>query len=145
MAEGSIPKASYNAFALLHRLGAERLAVDSRSVLATRRQDGTLIIAAWNYAPPGESRAPQELTLALKGLGAKRHAIIFRVDDDHGSALRAWEAMGRPSFPSREQQEVLREAGRLPAPEIRQIASGDPAPLFLSLPPHGLALIEIWK
>jgi hypothetical protein len=51
--------------------------------------------------------------------------------------------MGRPSFPSRDQQELLREAGRLPAPEIRQIPATDPAPLVLSLPPHSLALIEI--
>jgi len=145
MAEGNIPKASYNAFALLHRLGEQRLAVDSDSVLATRRQDGTLVIAAWNYFPPGETGAPQELTLALKGLGDRRHAILFRVDDDHGSALTAWAAMGKPSFPSPEQQQLLREAGRLPAPEIRPIADGDPAPFVLSLPPHGLALIEIWK
>ena len=51
--------------------------------------------------------------------------------------------MGKPSFPTRQQQEILREAARLPAPEIRQIPSGDPAPIILSLPPHGLALIEI--
>ena len=143
VAEDNIPKASFNAFALLHRLGTERLTVDSDSVLATRRQDGALVIAAWNYAPPGESAPPRELTLALKGLGAKRHAIIFRLDDDHGSALTAWRVMGRPSFPSLEQQEILREAGRLPAPEIQQIPSGDPSPLGLSLPAHGLTLIEI--
>ncbi len=145
MAEGHIPKASYNAFGLLHRLAAERLRVDSDSVLATRRPDGTLIIAAWNYAPPGNSPATRQLTLAINGLGARRQAIIFQVDDRHGSALTAWEAMGRPSFPSREQQEVLRQAGRLPTPEIRQLLSIDPTPVVLSLPPHGLALVEISK
>jgi hypothetical protein len=51
--------------------------------------------------------------------------------------------MGMPNFPSREQQELLREAGRLAAPQIRQLPSGDPAALTISLPPHGLALIEI--
>jgi len=143
IAEDDIPKASYNAFALLHRLGAERLAVDSDSVLATRRQDGALVIAAWNYAPPGQSAPPRELKLALKGFGAKRHAIIFRLDDDHGSALTSWRAMGKPSFPSRQQGEILRDAGRLPAPEIRQLPPRDPSPLTLSLPAHGLALIEV--
>jgi xylan 1,4-beta-xylosidase len=143
MAEGQIPKASYNAFALLHRLGTKRLAADSDSALVTRRQDGALIIAAWNYAAPGQSPALRKLTLAVNGLAARRQAVIFRVDDNHGSALTAWEAMGRPSFPSRDQQELLREAGRLPAPEIRQIPATDPAPLVLSLPPHSLALIEI--
>jgi xylan 1,4-beta-xylosidase len=145
VAAGNIPKASYNAFALLHRLGTERLEVDSGPVLATRRLDGALVIAAWNYAPHGETGPARELTLELRGLGAMRHASIFRVDDEHGSAITAWEAMGKPSFPSREQQRLLREAGRLPAPEIRQLGSGDPASLTLILPPHGLALVEIWE
>jgi hypothetical protein len=39
----------------------------------------------------------------------------------------------------------VREAGRLTAPEIRQLDAGDPASLTLSLPAHGLALIEIRK
>ena len=160
MAAGNIPKAAYNAFALLHRLGTERVAVDSDSVLATRRVDGALVIAAWNYAPPEESRpctsAPPSqspgcdsdaqsrlLTLSLQGLGARRHAVIFREDDQHGSALSAWKAMGSPDFPSREQQALLREAGRLPPPEIRELPARDPAPLRVGLPPHGLVLIEI--
>ena len=63
MAAGNIPKASFNAFALLHRLGTDRITIDSDSVLATRREDGALVIAAWNYAPPGESLAARELTL----------------------------------------------------------------------------------
>ena len=145
VAAGNIPKASYNAFALLHRLGTERFTVVSDSVLATRRQDGALVIAAWNYAPPGETAPARELTLELRGLGAMRYAGIFRLDDEHGSALTAWKAMGKPNFPSREQQELLREAGRLPAPEIRQLGSTGPASLTLSLPAHGLALVEIWK
>ena len=61
------------------------------------------------------------MTLELRGLEAMRYASIFRLDDEHGSALTAWEAMGKPDFPSREQQQLLREAGRLPAPEIRPL------------------------
>ena len=145
MAAGNIPKASINAFTLLHRLGTERIMLDSDSVLATRRQDGAMVIAAWNYASPGETGPARELTLELRGLEARRYASISWLDDEHGSALTAWKAMGKPDFPSREQQRLLREAGRLPAPEVRQLGSGDPGLLTLTLPPHGLALIEIWK
>jgi xylan 1,4-beta-xylosidase len=144
MAVGDIPKAAYNAFALLHRLGTARLTVDSDSVLATRDQNGRLIVAAWNYAPPGESAPPLELKLVFKGLCAGRHAAIFQVDDQHGSALAAWHAMGKPSFPTRQQQALLREAGRLPAPEIRELGSGDSGSLLLSPPAHGLVLVEIF-
>ena len=145
VAAGDIPKASFNAFALLHRLGSERITIDSDSVLATRRQDGALVIAVWNYASPGETGPAREWTLELRGLEAMRYASIFRLDDEHGSALTAWEAMGKPDFPSREPQQLLREAGRLQAPEIRQLGAGDPGALTLTLPPHGLALIEIRK
>ena len=53
MAAGGLPKPAYNAFKLLHGLGDQRLKVDSDHVLATRRADGTLVVAVWNYAPSG--------------------------------------------------------------------------------------------
>jgi xylan 1,4-beta-xylosidase len=145
VAAGNIPKASYNDFALLHRLGSERIAVDSDSALATRREGGSLAVAVWNYAPPGETGSTKQFDLSLSGIGDLRQATIYEVDPNHGSALAAWEAMGKPDFPTREQQELLREAGRLPAPEIRAIPAGNPASLSLTLPAHGLALVILEK
>jgi xylan 1,4-beta-xylosidase len=117
--------------------------VSSDSVLATRRDDGALALAAWNYAPPGQGGVPREITLRLAGLGTRRQVVIIQVDDQHGSAVTAWESMGKPSFPSREQQELLRAAGQLPAPEIRLLPDQDPATVNLTLPPHALAFVEI--
>ena len=59
MAAGNIPKAAYNDFKLLHELGAQRISVNSDSALATRRADGSLAIAVWNYAPPGSGGDPK--------------------------------------------------------------------------------------
>src|SRR5580698_6005601 len=67
IAEGGIPKASFNAFALLHRLGEKRLQPDLRDALVTKRQDGTLAIARWNYAPPGESAPAKRVHISLEG------------------------------------------------------------------------------
>src|SRR6266568_502574 len=166
MAAGHIPKASYNAFRLLHRLGTERLAVDSDSVLATRRADGSLAIAVWNFAPPGDSGSVRELTLIFTGLegpqvkapaegpdpaGAgrrersRRVVWISRVDHDHGSSLAAWQAMGSPDFPTRDEQERLRDAGKLSPPEIRRLAVTSPAKIAVTVPPHGIMLLEIQK
>ena len=55
IAEDDIPKPAFNAFKLLHQLGDERIQLDSDSALLTRREDGTLVLAVWNYAPPGQS------------------------------------------------------------------------------------------
>ncbi len=143
IAAGHIPKASFNVFALLHQLGGERIPVDSDSALVTRRPDGSLAIAVWNYAAPESPGAPREISLALAGLRAARQVRISRVDRDHGSALTAWEAMGRPDFPTLEQQKKLRKAAQMPAPEVRPLASGSPATVTLTLAPHALALIEV--
>jgi len=143
MAVGHIPKASYNAFALLDRLGSEQLETDSPFALATRATDGSLAIVVWNYAPPGESVPAKRIRLSVRGFDGAGVASITEVDPEHGSPLEAWEAMGRPDFPSREQQETLRRAGQLPSPQVIAIPSGQPAEISLTLLSHGLALVEI--
>ena len=142
IAAGGIPKAAFHAFRLLHQLGNQRLAVDSDSVLATRRGDGALEIAVWNYAAPEEAGAPAEMTLVFKGLGAgRRTASIQRVDADHGSPIKAWEEMGRPAWPTREQIAALKKAAQAGSPEAAQLDAD--ASLKILLPPHGLALVEV--
>ena len=140
IAAGGLPKPSFNAFKLLHRLGDQRIPVNSDSALATRRADGTLAIAVWNLFLPEEIGAPKEVTLNFKGIIGERRVEIHRLDADHGSLLRAYEIMGRPAYPTREQIQKLRKAAELPAPETRRLTQGR---ITLSLPPHGLALIEI--
>ena len=140
LAEGAIPKPAFNAFALLHRLGDQRLAVDSDSALATRRVDGSLAIALWNQFLPEETGTPKKVTLRLKGLSGKHQGRVWTIDRDHGSPLPAYERMGRPRFPTREQFEALRKAAALPAAESSSITGGT---ISLTLQPHALALIEI--
>ena len=144
MAERSIPKPAFAAFAILHKLGDERISIDSNQALATRRKDGTRVIAVWNYAPPTEpgsheSASPRTVTLRFKGHSAKR-ASIFRVDHEHGDMRSAYEKMGSPRYPTEAQIETLRSAARLPAPENRDVHNGE---LTLTLPSHGLAVIEV--
>ena len=87
----------------------------------------------------------KQVTLSLKGITSDAEASIQIVDRQHGSALAAWEAMGKPDFPSREQQEALRKAAELGPPEIRPLARANPSTLTLTLAPQSLALIEITK
>jgi xylan 1,4-beta-xylosidase len=57
IAAGDIPKPAFNAFKLLHELGEERITIDSNSALLTRKKDGSLVLAVWNYAPPEKEGA----------------------------------------------------------------------------------------
>ena len=140
MAADNLPKPSFNAFKLLHELGVERIAVDSNSALVTRRPDGTVVIAAWNLFLPEEGGESKDLTFILKGIRGARRAVISRVDQTHGSLAGAYEAMGSPIYPTSAQIKQLRQAAKLPSPEIKRFARGE---LTVELPPQGLALIEV--
>ena len=141
IATGRIPKASFNAFKILHYLGDQQLALDSESALLTRRSsDDVLVLAVWNYTPPRESGQSREVIVQLRGCEKNpSRAKIFLVDDDHGSPLKSWKAMGSPDFPSIEQQVALRKAAELPPPQIAKLGDG---PLSISLKSNALAVIE---
>jgi xylan 1,4-beta-xylosidase len=139
IAEDGIPKPAFNAFRLLHQLGDRRIQLDSDFALLTRRQDGTLVLALWNYASPAQTGSPRTVTVQLKGTNA-RQAFIARVDRDHGDFHSAYEKMGAPPYPTQIQIQALREAAELPVPEARQIQNGA---LTLTLPERGLAVIEL--
>ncbi len=143
IAAGGIPKAAFNDFKLLHQLGTVRIAVDSPSALATRRTDGSLAIAVWNYTPPGTPGVAKQVTILIKGFAGKGEVHIQVVDRNHASALAAWEAMGKPDFPTREQQATLRKSAELGPPEIRPLPDEGPATFPITLEPDCLTLVEI--
>lgn len=150
IAADRIDKPAFNAFAMLHRLGDTRLKVTSDSALVTKRADGTVVLALWNYAPPvgdkatyskGEpSGAPQHFSVDVAHLAASAHATVWRLDETHGNAVAAFDRMGRPDSPSREQIAQLREAGKLPAPEPLDVSNGK---FDLTIPPQGLVVVEL--
>lgn len=138
IAEDDIPKPAFNAFALLHWLGDERLAASSNDVLVTRRQDGSLVIAAWNLTGPGAvgSAKTIQLNFVNTHIGSVR---ITRVDPQHGDVHQAYEAMGSPRYPTREQIEKLRAASHLVPGEIQQVTGSS---VEIKIPGEGLVLIE---
>jgi xylan 1,4-beta-xylosidase len=140
LAERGIPKPAFEAFELLHQLGDVRLQVKSDDVLVTRRQDGTLVIAAWNLIEPGASGSAKTIRLSIKSLSAAARATIQRVDASHGDTLDAWKKMGSPSYPTRDQILALRKDGQLSPPEVRNLDDGQ---LNLGLPPMSLVLVEV--
>ncbi len=142
LAERSIPKAAFNDFALLHRLGDTRLDVSSDSALVTRRKDGSLAIAVWNLFLPEESGTAKTVILHFKGQAPGRLARVTIVDKEHGSPLPAYEKMGRPASPTVAQIATLRKAAALPRAELHALKDGS---LTLTLQPHSLALIELPK
>jgi xylan 1,4-beta-xylosidase len=135
IAEGGVPKAAFNAFAMLHRLGDRRSQPDLANALVTKREDGTLAIAVWNYAAPGTVGTAEKIHITVDGFSGTPRYHVEIVDPDHGSALAAWKAMGSPASPTGQQYEQLKSA----AAGTQKL---DGASTFL-LPSQGLALVEV--
>jgi xylan 1,4-beta-xylosidase len=152
-AEG-IPKAALNDFRALHQLGDQRIAVDSDSALATKTADGKLVLALWDYAPPTGSGpdytwpkdpagTPKTFTLDLKHVPANAAVEVLRVDDDHGNAVKTFDAMGRPPGDlTPPQVDQLRAAGAMAPAEHLHLHDGK---LTLTVPAHGLAVVLIGR
>jgi len=140
MAAGGIPKPSFNAFTLLHRLGDERFSPDTEGALLTRRHDGTLVLAVYNYRDARSSDPTvRTVKLELKHSGA-RTATVQSIDGEHGNVNVAYAKMGSPRYPTQAQLKELRAAGALPAAETRPLEGGS---LTLEIPPDGLTLVTI--
>jgi xylan 1,4-beta-xylosidase len=140
IAEDNIPKPAFNAFRLLHRLGDQRIDADSASALVTRTPEGHISIALWNLHLPEQPGKTRNVTLALNGLKSEHVANVSRVDAQHGSVIATYEKMGRPPNPTPTQIKQLQTAAQLPPPESIPIHDGK---ITLSLPPDGLALVEL--
>lgn len=141
IAPGGIPKAAFNAFKVLHMLGDVRIPVESTSTIATRDRAGKLIFALWNYGPAEKPGTTRDFTVKLNGVAKTKKARVHIVDKDHGSALTLWEKMGKPSFPSRQQQAQLKKAAELGPPEI--LSLNENSELKITLHPQTLVVIEI--
>ena len=140
LAAGGIPKPAFNAFALLHQLGEERFSPDTEGALLTRRRNGTLVLAVWNYRDSKSSDAAvRKVTLQMRHNDAST-ATVQSIDGEHGNVNAAYAKMGSPRYPTREQLATLRAAAALPAAVTRPLAGGV---LTLDIPPDGLTLVTL--
>ncbi|HWF11590.1 MAG TPA: hypothetical protein VG297_24145 [Bryobacteraceae bacterium] len=134
VAERGIPKPSFRAFELLHQLGSQRL--DSPpDTLLTRRPDGNLVVALWNYADPGEAGAPRTIRIALTHMHRTKYRI--QVIEPTHSSLEAWTNMGRPDSPTPTQIAQLTAASQLGPAKDHNLSEP------IQLAPHELALLEL--
>jgi xylan 1,4-beta-xylosidase len=139
LAVGGVPKPAFNAFALLHQLGEQRFAADPEGSLVTRRSDGALVIALWNYREVDGSGVPRRVTLTFRNVPAGT-ASVQTLDAAHGNVNAAYAELDAPRYPTAAQLKLLRAAAALPAPASRSIESGT---LTLDIPVDGLALVTV--
>ncbi|HLY51986.1 MAG TPA: hypothetical protein VKQ31_03150, partial [Steroidobacteraceae bacterium] len=139
LAVGGIPKPAFNAFALLHQLGDQRIVSDAGEALLTRRPDGALVIAVWNYADPGAAGHAREVVLSVRNRAASA-VTVQSIDAEHGNFHAAYQRMGSPTHPTQGQLAELRAAAALPEPVVSPLSAGR---LALTIPADGLTLVTV--
>jgi xylan 1,4-beta-xylosidase len=141
-----IPKPTYRAFELLHRLGNECLPVDGvhRTVDAwVVRGQKIITVLLTNHALPRHPIETDHVQIQLAGVPRPLAAFAERIDEEHANPKRLWQAMGAPEYLSQGQVEQLQEASQL----IRQPQSWNHQEetlyLEIRLPPHAVAAITL--
>jgi xylan 1,4-beta-xylosidase len=140
MTLGGIRTPGYTAFALLHRLGTQRLPVSTPGILATRRADGSLAVAAWNLVDPGTPGSDRTVRLIFRSLRSARKFKVTQIDNERGNSYALYGELGKPRYPSTAQVVELNRAAELP-PSRTLVPSADGA-ITLIIPPNGLVLLE---
>ena len=157
-----IPRTSFHAMALMRKLGEKRLQAGDGSVLATQRADGSIAVLVWNLIPEETSGAfangnpamsaagaaaakgaPLTINLQFNALNGRNQIRVSEVNDHAGSAIPAWEAMGKPASPSRDQIAELHRAAALPGARTSPLKDPQRGSFSITLPPNGIALLEL--
>ena len=122
-----VPKPVFHGYRFLNELGDELLARTPGAVVTRDSKTGKLTALAYNYPPevtvalPGtasladadkmtETGSERDLSLTLTGLKPGVAFEIETLDREHGNTTAAWEAMGKPDPPTREQTAALNAA-----------------------------------
>lgn len=142
----NVEKPIVNGLRLLERLaGGERLAVQSGTLgiggIAVR-QDGLLRLLLWHHEDAWWATGSAEVKVHIPDWNGG-NGRVWRLDREHGNTFRTWEAMGSPDDPSAEDLDRIRESGSLTSEAIDIEAGAEGATIALTIPTHGLALVEI--
>jgi xylan 1,4-beta-xylosidase len=137
---GGIKKPSYTAFALLHKLGQERIAQDSPEVLVTRRRDGSLAIVAWNLVDPDKKGSERSVEFEIHGVAPNSRVRVSRADSEHGNTLAAYKSMGTPRYPTQKQVSELNRVADADSAQSLRLSKGS---IKLELPVNGVLLLEV--
>ena len=122
-----IPKPVFHGYRFLNALGDELLSKTPGAVITRDSKSGKLTALAYNYPPeitvalPGtasleeadkmtDTGSARELSLTLTGMEPGAPFEVEILDKQHGNATAAWEAMGKPDPPTREQTTALKAA-----------------------------------
>ncbi|HEY1501903.1 MAG TPA: hypothetical protein VGF88_20180 [Acidobacteriaceae bacterium] len=154
-----IPKPAFHAYRMMNDLGDQVLAQSAGGIVTRFTNTGLISAMAYNYPPEMKESLPvcntleaadgiddsgsaRLFTLSLTHLAPGASFLIETLDRDHGDAVAAWEAMGKPEPANRKQTELLREEAWNTRKEIVRADSQGRLHIRMSLPAWALISIR---
>jgi xylan 1,4-beta-xylosidase len=123
-----IVKPSFHAYRFLSLLGDKEIFKTDGCIVTKHSKDKSLSILAYNYPDEVQKSVPmalksnidraqeiqdlgtaKELSIKITNLTPETSLIIETVDKNNGFAISAWEKMGKPEYPNREQTMLLKQ------------------------------------
>ncbi|HEY0378967.1 MAG TPA: SDR family NAD(P)-dependent oxidoreductase [Pyrinomonadaceae bacterium] len=141
-----IPKPTYRAFELLHRLGNKLLLVDGSHETVNAwvvRKERSFTVLLTNHALPRRPVKTEQVEVKLSNAPRACYAYVERIDEAHANARAMWREMGEPEYLSAREVELLEEASRMWKEPHSCEHVKDDLYLDITLPPHAVAAITV--
>lgn len=141
-----IPKPSYRAFEMLHRLGTEELPVQGEHETINTwvvRGDNAVTVLLTNFALPQHPIETESVIIELTGLSEPKDVSIERIDEDHANPRRLWVEMGSPPLPSRRETEQLHAASQIVREPLKWKFKDGTLRLDFPMPTQAIAAITV--
>jgi beta-xylosidase len=108
-------------------------------------RDGAVDIFVYNVDVPTINIQNATVSIQLANIkNVPQYVTLTRIDDTHGNAPAAWQSMGSPMYPTRQQIDTLYRASAIQPERLAVKRVGDTTAQFdLSIPKWGVAVITV--
>lgn len=149
MTQHGVPKASYRAFELLHKLGGDLYEnvcrEDTVDIYAVDNSDINAVqLLAVNHNSLLHDIEAGDITVELNTVKKCVSAEIIRVDKEHANACGKWQSDGSKEYLTKGEIEMLKSASELKREKQVFENSDSGIRLKLTLPPMGTALVNVY-
>jgi xylan 1,4-beta-xylosidase len=143
-----IPKPSYRAYELLHRLGENIFSVEGNhptvdAWVINKKEKNTYHILLTNSALPTHAIKKELISVQLNNIKSVINIFVEKIDDTHANATAAWVAMGKPQTLKPGEVQQLESASALIKEQILYTFENGNIILQIELQPQATALVTI--
>lgn len=153
-----IPKAAYHGYRMMNSLGDRTIAQTIGGIVTSDTKTHRVAALIYNYPPEVKVSLPvaktlaeadaidatgsgRELALHIDHLPPSASFLLETLDRTHGNAISAWEEMGKPDPPTREQTQTLLKAAWGTRKEVVKVNSDGVLEVKRTVAPWSIVLL----